>query len=62
MSNSLKLSSHLTRIETSLINYAAISISIYFDIDLKLPSNTAKLAAFKINRRAYRPTVWLQPH
>ena len=35
MSNSLNLSSHLTPIEPSVNNYAAKSISIYFDIDLK---------------------------
>ena len=34
MSNSLNLSSHLTPIEPSVNNYAAKSISIYFDIDL----------------------------
>ena len=51
MSNSLKLSSHPTCFESSLSNYEAISksISIYIDIDLKSPRNTAKLAAFKIN-------------
>jgi DNA-binding transcriptional ArsR family regulator/ubiquinone/menaquinone biosynthesis C-methylase UbiE len=53
MSNSPNLSSHLTPIEPSLSNYAAKSISTYFDIDLKSAYNTAKLAAFKINRRAH---------
>ena len=53
MSNSLKLSSHPTRLEPSLPNYEAISISKYIDIDLKLPCNTAKLAAFRINRRVH---------
>jgi len=53
MSSLLELNSHLTLIEPSLINYEAIPISIYFDIDLKLPRNTAKLAAFRINRRVH---------
>jgi hypothetical protein len=59
MSNSLKLSSHPTCFESSLSNYEAISISIYFDIDLKSPPNTAKLAAFKYTVES---TAWLQLH
>jgi DNA-binding transcriptional ArsR family regulator/ubiquinone/menaquinone biosynthesis C-methylase UbiE len=53
LSNSLNLCSHLTPIEPSVSNYAVKSISIYFDIDLKSAYNTAKLAAFRINRRAH---------
>ena len=57
MSNSLNLSSHLTPIEPSVSNYAAKSISIYFDIDLKSAYNTAKLAAFRISRRTHSMTA-----
>lgn len=57
MSNSLNLSSHLTPIEPSVSNYAAKSISIYFDIDLKSAYNTAKLAAFRINCRTHSMTA-----
>jgi len=57
MSNSLNLSSHLTPIEPSVNNYAAKSISIYFDIDLKSAYNTAKLAAFRINRETHSMTA-----
>ena len=57
MSNSLNLSSHLTLIEPSVTNYAAKSISIYFDIDLKSAYNTAKLAAFRISRRTHSMTA-----
>ena len=57
MSNSLNLSSHLTPIEPSVSNYAAKSISIYFDIDLKSTYNTAKLAAFRIDRRTHSMTA-----
>ena len=57
MSNSLNLSSHLTPIEPSVSNYAAKSISIYFDIDLKSAYNTAKLAAFRIDRRTHSMTA-----
>ena len=57
MSNSLNLSSHLTLIEPSVTNYAAKSISIYFDIDLKSAYNTAKLAAFRIDRRTHSMTA-----
>ncbi len=59
MSNSLNLSSHLTPIEPSVSNYAAKSISIYFDIDLKSAYNTAKLAAFRIDRRTHSMTCLL---
>ena len=57
MSNSLNLSSHLTPIEPSVSNYAAKSISIYFDIDLKSAYNTAKLAAFRISRETHSMTA-----
>ena len=57
MSDSLNLSSHLTLIEPSVTNYAAKSISIYFDIDLKSAYNTAKLAAFRISRRTHSMTA-----
>ena len=57
MSDSLNLSSHLTPIEPSVSNYAAKSISIYFDIDLKSAYNTAKLAAFRIDRRTHSMTA-----
>ena len=57
MSNSLNLSSHLTLIEPSVTNYAAKSISIYFDIDLKSAYNTAKLAAFRISRETHSMTA-----
>ena len=57
MSNSLNLSSHLTPIEPSVSNYAAKSISIYFDIDLKSAYNTAKLAAFRISRGTHSMTA-----
>ena len=49
----LKLSSQLTLLELSLANYLPISISIYFDIDLNLPHNAAKLAAFLVIRQAH---------